>query len=91
MIDDAIARIPLKYRLDVIWALLAIAALGGAGFGLGVATGTHTVIVHKARIVKETWGRPDSSISAAQVSPAFAQAGLTVCDIYQAKRTVVCH
>lgn len=90
MIRDLIDRIPTEHAFNIVGIVL-IVALVAAGFGAGY-WGRHTYVTTTRVVhVQKSWGTPDSSVPAGQVSPALAQAGLTVCDIYQAKRTVVCH
>lgn len=73
-----------------LYALLIVCV-----FASGFATNyilRSTVIVQTHTIrVEKSWGHPDQSVAAAQVSPQLAQLGITVCDYYASRHTLVCH
>lgn len=90
MIQDAIDRIPTEHAFNIVAAVL-IVALVAAGFAAGY-WGRHTYVTTTRTVrVERSWGTPTQSFPATQISPQLAQAGMSVCDYYQSRNTLVCH
>lgn len=90
MIQERIDSIPLNYRFNAVYVLLALS--GVAALAAAAYLGTSNVIVQThTRVVKQTWGKPDQTISSANFDAAAAQVGLTQCDWYASKHSLVCH
>lgn len=70
----------------VILALLAFPAGFAANYGLRAHTYTRTRVTHLS--VQQQYGKPSTSVDGAQVNSQLAG---EVCDVYDAKRTVICH
>ena len=96
MIDATWGRVPNKLKVDlVVWALIPFAFIGGAFLTLNFKTVTLTRTVHvgtplsamTAAAVATAWGKPDSQLAGATVNQNLAG---TMCDIWQAKRAVLC-
>lgn len=72
--------------MSALYVALAIAVFA-AGFGAAMF-GVKTRSVTHIRKVEKQWGKPDASVDGGQINQGLA--GLT-CDVYKARRTVVCH
>ena len=96
MISAAWGRVPNRFKVDlVVWLLIPFAFIGGAFLTLNFKTVTITRTVHvgtplsamTAAAVAAAWGKPDSRVAGATVNANLAG---TTCDIWQAKRAVLC-
>lgn len=71
------------------WITLALAAVAflvgfAANYEMRATVIRQTTVKH----VASSWGKPDQTVDGGQVNPALAG---TKCDIYQSRKTVVCH
>lgn len=71
--------------LAILAGVFVLAAGIWIGRDMGAITVTRTVHV------KQSWGKPDAKYSAATVNPQLAKLGMTVCEMYSQRRTMVCH
>jgi hypothetical protein len=72
----------------IILYLLMAAVAGGALFTAGALGFSHNRTVTKTVHVEKNWGKPDVVVDGGQVNPQLAGA---TCDVYDARKTVVCH
>src|SRR6185312_12163428 len=83
-------RIPIPQRLTAFAVALA-AALGAGIYVAGYYQAPDVIQQTRTVQVERNWGTADQSLPASQVNPQLAELGITTCDFYASKRTLVCH
>ena len=78
-------RVPNHVKVNTVGVVLVLVCMAAA-FGGGLLA--HAPTISHIVKVERSWGTPTQSVDGAQVSESLA--GLR-CDVYQARKTVVCH